>query len=125
MDSTDVKLNNKIVIEKSVEERIERQRIDDLSELNNKLPEGAQVDINGVPTYLGLSGNKLTWALTVVSSLGFTLFGYDQGVMSGLISAPVFFETFPAVDPVHQNQGASVSFRPENFLRFTNVYKIF
>lgn len=72
---TDVKLNNKIVIEKSVEERIERQRIDDLSELNNKLPEGAEVDINGVPTYLGLSGSKLTWALTVVASLGFTLFG--------------------------------------------------
>lgn len=54
-----------------------------------------------------MSGSKLTIALTVCASLGFTLFGYDQGVMSGLITAPVFFETFPAVDPLHLNQGAS------------------
>lgn len=46
MDSK-TELNNKVVIEKSTEERIERKRIDDLSTLNNRLPEGAAVDENG------------------------------------------------------------------------------
>jgi hypothetical protein len=33
------------------------------------------------------------------ASCGFLLFGYDQGVMSGIISAPQFLETFPQLNP--------------------------
>lgn len=62
--------------------------------------------------------------ITVAASMGFCLFGcvkrcpklewlwirsdqfpsesYDQGVMSGLISAPQFFRVFPACDPAEQ-----------------------
>jgi len=61
------------------------------------------VNAQGHPTYMGATGNKLTWLITLAASAGFGLFGYDQGVMSGIIGAPQFFETFPAVDPEGQS----------------------
>ncbi|KAG7741197.1 hypothetical protein KL931_001838 [Ogataea haglerorum] len=45
----------------------------------------------------GLSGRKLRWAITLTSVVGFSLFGYDQGLMSGIITAPQFQDEFPAV----------------------------
>lgn len=47
------------------------------------------------PTFAGLSGNKLSWAISTVATTGFLLFGYDQGVMSGIIAAPAFNNYFP------------------------------
>ncbi|KAH7134584.1 general substrate transporter [Dactylonectria estremocensis] len=47
------------------------------------------------PTFAGLSGNRLSWAISTVATTGFLLFGYDQGVMSGIIAAPAFNEYFP------------------------------
>lgn len=47
------------------------------------------------PTYMGLSGDRLIWAVTFFATLGFSLFGYDQGLMSGIISAPQFNGEFP------------------------------
>ena len=38
--------------------------------------------------YLGLSGDSLVAAVTICSSAGFLLFGYDQGVMSGVVGYP-------------------------------------
>lgn len=67
-----------------------------------ELPSGAKVNAEGIPTYMGACGNKLTWWITIAASCGFGLFGYDQGVMSGIISSPIFFETFPACDPAAQ-----------------------
>ncbi|KAI1435805.1 general substrate transporter [Xylaria sp. CBS 124048] len=46
------------------------------------------------PTYLGLSGRPLSLAVSTVCTAGFLLFGYDQGVMSGLLTAPAFANTF-------------------------------
>ncbi|AWU76148.1 uncharacterized protein C5L36_0C00910 [Pichia kudriavzevii] len=46
---------------------------------------------------LGLRGNKLQYAITFCCVVGFSLFGYDQGLMSGIITAPQFERTFPAV----------------------------
>jgi hypothetical protein len=40
-----------------------------------------------VPTYAGLSGQKLRFAITATATIGFLLFGYDQGVMSGIVSS--------------------------------------
>ena len=39
---------------------------------------------------------------------GFLLFGYDQGVMSGIVSAPQFFRIFPDLNPanVGKNQAS-------------------
>lgn len=86
--------------EKTLAERQEREYADgnsDTTQVENKLPENAPVDANGMsffflprwgsisslhlriigcPTFVGMSGNKLIWAFTAVSSCGFTLFGF-------------------------------------------------
>ena len=52
----------------------------------------------GQPTYMGMSGRNLSLAVSTVATMGFLLFGYDQGVMSGIISAPAFNRAFPRTD---------------------------
>ncbi|KAI0774413.1 general substrate transporter [Fomes fomentarius] len=44
-----------------------------------------------------LRGRTLTAAIAFVAGTGFTLFGYDQGVMSALLSAGQFTKVFPQV----------------------------
>ncbi|KAH9938532.1 general substrate transporter [Fomitopsis serialis] len=44
-----------------------------------------------------LRGKRLTAALAFVAGTGFTLFGYDQGVMSALLTANQFEKVFPQV----------------------------
>lgn len=74
-----------------------------------ELPPGSSVNAAGVPTYMGATGNKLTWLITLAASAGFGLFGYDQGVMSGIIGSDTFKAAFPAVDPLVQgSQRASI-----------------
>lgn len=48
-----------------------------------------------------LVGRALNWAITATSGSGFLLFGYDQGVMSGLLSGQAFTTTFPEIDMAH------------------------
>ncbi|EPT02777.1 hypothetical protein FOMPIDRAFT_1159833 [Fomitopsis schrenkii] len=53
-----------------------------------------------------LRGKRLTAALAFVAGTGFTLFGYDQGVMSALLTANQFEKVFPQVvvlKTVHNN----------------------
>ncbi|BGP58096.1 hypothetical protein JCM8202_006202 [Rhodotorula sphaerocarpa] len=64
-----------------------------------EVPDKVHADESGIPSYMGAKGNGLGVLVTVAASMGFCLFGYDQGVMSGIISAPQFFRTFPACDP--------------------------
>ncbi|SCU96367.1 LANO_0E13322g1_1 [Lachancea nothofagi CBS 11611] len=45
---------------------------------------------------LGLRGNSLRVAITITAVTGFSLFGYDQGLMSGLITGKQFNSEFPA-----------------------------
>ncbi|KAK7188157.1 hypothetical protein DPSP01_001700 [Paraphaeosphaeria sporulosa] len=52
---------------------------------------------SGVPTYWGKSGKQLQLLVAIVATTDFLLFGYDQGVMSGIISARPFTEAFPEV----------------------------
>lgn len=68
------------------------------------------------PAYLGLRGDRLIWGVTFFATMGFSvsvctvprefsrltievailqLFGYDQGLMSGIISSPQFNGEFP------------------------------
>ncbi|KAF8192485.1 general substrate transporter [Pholiota molesta] len=56
-------------------------------------------------THMSLRGRKLTAAIAFVTGTGFTLFGYDQGVMSSLLTAKQFEDTFPqvVVDDAHKN----------------------
>ncbi|EGU85041.1 hypothetical protein FOQG_02098 [Fusarium oxysporum f. sp. raphani 54005] len=47
------------------------------------------------PSFAGLTGKKLSLAISTVATTGFLLFGYDQGVMSGIIDADPFHDYFP------------------------------
>ncbi|KAI0771581.1 general substrate transporter [Trametes elegans] len=59
-----------------------------------------------------LSGAALTAAIAFVAGTGFTLFGYDQGVMSALLTAKQFEDVFPqvVVDDAHPNHATLQSF---------------
>ncbi|TCD66942.1 hypothetical protein EIP91_000720 [Steccherinum ochraceum] len=59
----------------------------DVSEYEDQLREAAPK----------LRGRQLTAALAFVAGTGFTLFGYDQGVMSALLTAKQFERVFPQV----------------------------
>lgn len=56
------------------------------------------------PTYAGLNGRPLGILISTIATTGFLLFGYDQGVMSGIISAAPFNAYFPETlnDSVYQ-----------------------
>ncbi|KAG2081113.1 general substrate transporter [Suillus discolor] len=59
-----------------------------------------------------LRGRKLTAAVAFVAGTGFTLLGYDQGVMSSLITGNQFEATFPevVVEASHPNHATLQSF---------------
>ncbi|EGN95888.1 hypothetical protein SERLA73DRAFT_76938 [Serpula lacrymans var. lacrymans S7.3] len=61
---------------------------------------------------LSLRGTKLSVAIAFVAGTGFTLFGYDQGVMSALLTAGQFEKTFPqvVVESSHPNHAILQSF---------------
>lgn len=46
------------------------------------------------PTFLGLKGQPLVYAVTFTSSMGFLLFGYDLGFMGGLTTSDDFLAVF-------------------------------
>ncbi|KAH6885844.1 sugar transporter family protein [Thelonectria olida] len=49
-------------------------------------------------TYLGMRGKKLNYAISLVAGCDFLLFGYDQGVMGGILTLPVFLNQFPDIN---------------------------
>lgn len=49
---------------------------------------------NGSPTFIGLKGQNLIYAVTFCCSIGFLLFGYDLGFMGGLTTSPEFLAVF-------------------------------
>ncbi|KAF2162688.1 hypothetical protein M409DRAFT_68976 [Zasmidium cellare ATCC 36951] len=50
------------------------------------------------PKFLGVQGKPLEWTLTAILTFGFVLVGYDQGVMSGVITSPQWLAVFPKVN---------------------------
>ncbi|KAK2044670.1 general substrate transporter [Colletotrichum somersetense] len=54
-----------------------------------------------------LVGRPLNWAITATAGSGFLLFGYDQGVMSGLLTGYAFTRTFPEIDTTNGGGGSS------------------
>lgn len=44
----------------------------------------------GKGRYFGLTGTKLNVAIGILAGLDFMLFGYDQGVMGGILDLPSF-----------------------------------
>lgn len=63
-------------------------------------------DYNG-PKYFGLSGTALSRMIGFAAGSGFLLFGYDQGVMGGLLTLPSFTEVFPEIDTTKSNGAES------------------
>lgn len=59
-----------------------------------------------VPTFIGLRGIKLNWAIGFAASAGFLLFGYDQGVLGSLYTLPSWVAQFPEIDTT---QGADAT----------------
>ncbi|KAI0106325.1 general substrate transporter [Hypoxylon sp. NC0597] len=70
---------------------------------------GHKDNANGAPTFWGTSGSRLQKMITAVATTDFLLFGYDQGVMSGIISAPAFTSDFPEVKGDSTYEGFVVS----------------
>ncbi|KAI5371185.1 putative major facilitator, sugar transporter, major facilitator superfamily [Septoria linicola] len=67
------------------------------------------IDEGGVPSYWGTNGRMLGMLITAVATTDFLLFGYDQGVMSGIIASPAFVGDFPEVDGDSTYEGFVVS----------------
>ncbi|KAM0478175.1 hypothetical protein ACHAPX_005364 [Trichoderma viride] len=49
--------------------------------------------------YFGLRGQALNWAIGTIAGCDFLLFGYDQGVMGGILTLPIFLNQFPDINP--------------------------
>ncbi|CAI7591579.1 unnamed protein product [Penicillium manginii] len=54
-----------------------------------------------------LTGRELAWAITATAGSGFLLFGYDQGVMSGLLTGDAFVARFPEINTTKTGHGSS------------------
>jgi hypothetical protein len=61
--------------------------------------------VSTVRTYAGLNGRPLGLLISTIATTGFLLFGYDQGVMSGIISADPFNDYFPSTKDNSVYQG--------------------
>lgn len=64
-----------------------------------------------LPVILGgdrIKGNWLTAAIAFVSGTGFLLFGYDQGVMSGLLTEEKMAERFPKISSTTGDEDSAV-----------------
>jgi len=48
--------------------------------------------------FYGLTGSRLNIAIAVIAGVDFALFGYDQGVLGGLLTLPSFLKYFPQID---------------------------
>ncbi|KAJ5337810.1 hypothetical protein N7452_004538 [Penicillium brevicompactum] len=64
-----------------------------------------QVCFNIIMTIL--VGRALSYAITATAGSGFLLFGYDQGVMSSLLTGDAFVATFPEIDTTAGGHGSS------------------
>ncbi|ORX35622.1 sugar transporter [Kockovaella imperatae] len=54
-----------------------------------------------------LRGKILNWAITACAGSAFLLFGYDQGVMSGLLTGSAFTSQFPEIDTTEGANGSA------------------
>ncbi|TFK49307.1 general substrate transporter [Heliocybe sulcata] len=81
-----------------------------IEDLTDKSP--TEFEANVAARIPKLRGRKLNAALAFIAGIGFTLFGYDQGVMSALLTGNQFEATFPqvVVDSAHPNHATLQSF---------------
>lgn len=58
--------------------------------------------------FLGLRGKHLNWAISAVAGCDFLLFGYDQGVMGGILTLPIFLAQFPDINDSEEGISSSL-----------------
>lgn len=68
-----------------------------MTDTNSEIMVSDATPSGDIPTFWGVSGKKLQYMVTALATTDFLLFGYDQGVMSGIISADSFTHDFPEV----------------------------
>ncbi|KXG49299.1 Major facilitator superfamily domain, general substrate transporter [Penicillium griseofulvum] len=57
-------------------------------------------------TTSGLSGRPLRLSITIAAVMGFSLFGYNQGMMAGLLNGDEFVKSFPILEmPTNATKG--------------------
>lgn len=61
--------------------------------------------------FFGMRGNSLNWAISTIAGTDFLLFGYDQGVMGGILTLPIFLSQFPTINPEAEGQDSTSSQR--------------
>ncbi|CZR52958.1 probable sugar transporter [Phialocephala subalpina] len=59
--------------------------------------------------YFSLRGQRLTLAINIIAGLDFFLFGYDQGVMGGLLTLGSWVKQFPEIDTVNNGGNTHIS----------------
>ncbi|KAI0470576.1 general substrate transporter [Xylariaceae sp. FL0804] len=57
--------------------------------------------------FYGLTGTRLNIAIALVAGVDFALFGYDQGVMGGLLTLDSFLALFPQINTQNPPLGSS------------------
>lgn len=71
-------------------------------------PKGLKAHILSRTAHAGLRGTKLRVFSSATAVIAFLLFGYDQGLMSGIISGPEFNDEFPATKEGSTHQRTTV-----------------
>lgn len=59
--------------------------------------------------FFGLRGTALNYAIVAIAGIDFLLFGYDQGVMGGLLTLKSFLHVFPEIDVQNPPPGQTSS----------------
>ncbi|KZV69866.1 general substrate transporter [Peniophora sp. CONT] len=95
--------------ERRFDEKREFEKRDTLAPTSSS-PDLTEAEVNShLPRF---RGRTLTALISFIAGTGFTLFGYDQGVMSALLTANQFEKTFPQVveSASHPNHATLQSF---------------
>ncbi|KAI5962560.1 uncharacterized protein KGF55_003636 [Candida pseudojiufengensis] len=67
-------------------------------------------DASKVHSFVGMTGSKLNYAISIFAGVGFLLFGYDQGVYGSLLALESFEKQFPSIKASNNStlQGAVI-----------------
>jgi MFS family permease len=61
-----------------------------------------------------LEGKALNWSIGFIASCGFLMFGYDQGVLSALLTLDDFQKSIPLMTPLEQSNPLCYNDYPQN-----------
>ncbi|KAI5954202.1 hypothetical protein KGF54_001977 [Candida jiufengensis] len=77
---------------------------------SNLINQDLDSNSNETHSFLGMTGPKLSYAISTFAGVGFLLFGYDQGVYGSLLALDSFERQFPAIKASNNStlQGAVI-----------------